>query len=144
MGDRYAPLDLSLQRQRTLEVLVDLLGRLTRERPVLEVYEDVHRSDPSTLDLLDLLVERVGTFPALVLIMAATPRCCRCAVGLQADREKRAGSGIARAEHPRCGLEELDRLAGPLLESRDRSTLLRAPALLPAHDEICGLDAERR
>ena len=69
-GDRYPRLELSpqRQRQRTLEVLIDLLAGLTRERPVLEVYEDVHWGDPSTLELLDLLVRRVRTLPALVVI----------------------------------------------------------------------------
>ena len=69
-GDACAPLDLTPQRrrQRTLEVLIDLLAALTRERPVLELYEDVHWADPTTLELLDLLIERVGTLPVLVLI----------------------------------------------------------------------------
>ena len=69
-GDRYAPLDLSPQRrrQRTLEVLIDLLAARTRERPVLVVYEDVHWADPSTLELLDLVVERMRWLSALVLI----------------------------------------------------------------------------
>ena len=37
-------------------------------RPVLELYEDVHWVDPSTLELLDLLIERVRTLRVLVII----------------------------------------------------------------------------
>ncbi len=67
---RYPASNLSpqRQRQRTLEVLVEQLAGLARERPVLELYEDVHWVDPSTLELLDLLVERVRALPVLVVL----------------------------------------------------------------------------
>ncbi len=70
MAQHYPPLNLGPQRQkqRTLEVLVEQLAGLARERPVLELYEDLHWIDPSTLDLLDLLVDRVRTLPALVVL----------------------------------------------------------------------------
>jgi predicted ATPase len=69
-GDRYPALNLSSQRQkqRTLEVLIEQLAGLARHRPVLEVYEDVHWVDPSTLELLDLLVEGVRALPVLVVL----------------------------------------------------------------------------
>jgi class 3 adenylate cyclase len=69
-GGRYPAPNLSPQRQkqRTLEVLIEQLAGLARDRPVLEQYEDVHWVDPSTLELLDLLVERVRTLPALVVL----------------------------------------------------------------------------
>jgi class 3 adenylate cyclase len=68
--DRYAALDLSpeRQKQRTLEVLTDQLAALAARRPVLDVYEDVHWIDPSTLELLDLVIERVRHLRVLVLI----------------------------------------------------------------------------
>ena len=67
---RYAALDLSpeRQKQRTLEVLTDQLVALAARRPVLDVYEDVHWIDPSTLELLDLVIERVRRLRVLVLI----------------------------------------------------------------------------
>jgi predicted ATPase/class 3 adenylate cyclase len=69
-GERYPPLALSPQRQkqRTLEVLVDQVEGLAARRPVLAVYEDVHWADPTTRELLGLLIERVRRLPALVLI----------------------------------------------------------------------------
>jgi class 3 adenylate cyclase/predicted ATPase len=70
VGERYPPLNLSPEwrKQRTLEVLIEQLAGLTRDRPVVELYEDVHWIDPSTLELLDLLVERVCALPVLVAL----------------------------------------------------------------------------
>jgi class 3 adenylate cyclase len=67
---RYPALNLSPQRQkqRTLEILIEQLAGLARDRPVLELYEDLHWVDPSTLELLDLLVERVRTLPVLAVL----------------------------------------------------------------------------
>jgi class 3 adenylate cyclase/predicted ATPase len=69
-GERYPALNLSPQRQkqRTLDVLIEQLAGLARARPVLELYEDVHWVDPSTLELLDLLVERVRALPVLAVL----------------------------------------------------------------------------
>ena len=69
-GERYPALNLSPQRQkqRTLEVLLEQLESLARDQPVLELYEDAHWIDPSTLELLDLLVERVRSMPVLVVL----------------------------------------------------------------------------
>ena len=67
---RYPHLDLMPQRQKqlTLEILVDQLAGLAERHPVLALYEDVHWVDPSTLEMLELLVERVQRLPALLLI----------------------------------------------------------------------------
>jgi predicted ATPase len=69
-GDRYPALNLSPQRQkqRTLEVLVDQVAGFAARQPVLAVYEDVHWVDPTTLEALDVLIERVQRLPVLVLI----------------------------------------------------------------------------
>jgi class 3 adenylate cyclase/predicted ATPase len=67
---RYPPLALTPQRQkqRTLDILVEQLAGLAGQHPVLAVYEDVHWIDPSTSELLGLVVQRVQRLPALVLI----------------------------------------------------------------------------
>jgi class 3 adenylate cyclase/tetratricopeptide (TPR) repeat protein len=69
-GECYPALALSPQRQkqRTLEVLVDQVEGLAARQPVLAVYEDVHWIDPTTLEALDLLIERVQRLPVLALI----------------------------------------------------------------------------
>jgi predicted ATPase len=69
-GERYPPLDMSPHRlkERTLEVLVDQLLGLASRQPVLAIYEDVHWADPTLLELLDLVVDRVQRCPVLALI----------------------------------------------------------------------------
>jgi class 3 adenylate cyclase len=61
IGDRYTPPELIPQRQKqlTLEALADQLDGLSAERPVLLLYEDVHWIDPTSLELLGLIVERL-------------------------------------------------------------------------------------
>jgi class 3 adenylate cyclase/predicted ATPase len=68
--DRYPALNLTPQRQkqRTFEILMEQLAGLARERPVLQLYEDLHWADPSTLELLDMVVERARALPVLIII----------------------------------------------------------------------------
>jgi class 3 adenylate cyclase/predicted ATPase len=69
-GERYPPLDLAPEQQkaRTLDALVAQVEGLARRRPVLALYEDVHWIDPTSLELLGLLVERVRALPVLVVV----------------------------------------------------------------------------
>jgi class 3 adenylate cyclase/predicted ATPase len=69
-GGRYPSLTLTpeMQKQRTLRTLVDQLAGLAKQRPVLALYEDLHWVDPSTLELLGLVIERIRGLPVLALI----------------------------------------------------------------------------
>jgi class 3 adenylate cyclase/predicted ATPase len=68
--DRYAPLVLSPQRQRqkTLETLVAILLELAEHQPVLFIVEDLHWTDPTTLELLNLVLDQTPTASLLVLL----------------------------------------------------------------------------
>jgi len=68
--DRYPPLHLSPQRQRqkTLETIVAILLELAEHQPVLFILEDLHWTDPTTLELLNLLIEQTPTASMLVLL----------------------------------------------------------------------------
>jgi predicted ATPase len=57
-----------VQKRRTLQALVDQLAGLAMQQPVLAFYEDVHWIDPSTLELLGLVIERIRQLPVLALI----------------------------------------------------------------------------
>ncbi|WP_418160169.1 AAA family ATPase [Benzoatithermus flavus] len=69
-GTRYLPLSLSppMRKERTPEALLGQLEGLARQRPVLAIYEDVHWADPTTLELLDRVVDRAQAVPALVVV----------------------------------------------------------------------------
>ena len=67
----YTPLTLSpqQQKQKTLAALVEWLVHMgERYHPVLAVWEDLHWTDPTTLELLSLLIEPVPTARMLILL----------------------------------------------------------------------------
>jgi class 3 adenylate cyclase len=72
--ERYPPLTLSPQRQKqkTQEALVAWLLAETAQQPVLAVWEDLHWADPSTLELLGLLLDQVPT-ARLLLVLTGRP-----------------------------------------------------------------------
>ncbi len=69
---RYGRIDLDaqLQRAKTLEALLSQLAGLAATRPVLFVIEDAHWIDPSTLELIDLCLEKIAIAPVLLLVTA--------------------------------------------------------------------------
>jgi TOMM system kinase/cyclase fusion protein len=66
----YAPLTLSpeQQKQKTMQALLTILLRIAAQQPVLFVMEDLHWVDPSTLELLSLLVDQGPTARILALL----------------------------------------------------------------------------
>jgi predicted ATPase len=68
--NRYPLLNLSPQRQRqkTLETLVAILLEHTERQPVLFIVEDLHWTDPTTLEWLNLLIDQTPTASLLVLL----------------------------------------------------------------------------
>lgn len=69
-GDRYPkplPPNPVQQRRRTFTALLDRFEGLARQKPILFVFEDIHWADTASLELLDLIVERVRQLPVLAL-----------------------------------------------------------------------------
>jgi class 3 adenylate cyclase/tetratricopeptide (TPR) repeat protein len=68
-GDRYPPLNLTPQKrkEKTLNAQVAQVEGLSMRQPVLMVFEDVHWSDPTTRESLDLVVDRVATLRVLAI-----------------------------------------------------------------------------
>ena len=65
----YAPLTMSpeQQKQQTLHALLTIFLRIAAQQPLLFVMEDLHWVDPTTLELLTLLVDQGPTARILAL-----------------------------------------------------------------------------
>jgi predicted ATPase len=68
--EHYPPLDLTPQRQKqkTLDAVLAWLRAEARRQPMLLLVEDLHWIDPSTLELLGLLIDQVPTARFLILL----------------------------------------------------------------------------
>ena len=66
-AERYAPLTLTpqQQKQQTLDALVAWLAAEAERQPVLVAWEDLHWADPTTLEVLGLVIEQAPTVPML-------------------------------------------------------------------------------
>src|SRR5260370_25182825 len=67
--ERSPPLALSptQHRRQTLAALLEQIEGLARRQPILLSFEDAQWADATSLELLDLLVERVRQLPVLAL-----------------------------------------------------------------------------
>jgi class 3 adenylate cyclase/predicted ATPase len=69
LGGRYPALALNpaQQRRRTLAALLDQFERLAHQKPILLLFEDAHWADATSVELLDLTIERMRQLPVLAL-----------------------------------------------------------------------------
>ena len=67
---RYPTLELAPQqrRQKTLEALTAQVEALSRSNPILMIFEDVHWSDPTSLEALGRTVDRLRTLGVLLIV----------------------------------------------------------------------------
>src|SRR5208337_191494 len=70
LGKRYPVLTLSPAQQRrlTFSALLDQMTGLAKRKPLLILFEDAHWADATSLEVLDLMIERVRRLPILLLI----------------------------------------------------------------------------
>lgn len=68
--ERYGPLAMTPQQQKeeTLRVLVDVVEAAARAQPTVVLFEDAHWADPTSLEELDLIIDRVRNVPLLVVL----------------------------------------------------------------------------
>jgi predicted ATPase len=68
-SERFPPLDLSPQRKKmlTLAALLRGLEGLARGQPVLMIFEDLHWTDPTSREFLDLVLARIDCLPVLLV-----------------------------------------------------------------------------
>jgi len=69
-SERHPLPNLSPQRKKenTLEALIRQLEVLASRRPVIMIFEDAHWIDPTSRELLELLVERIRSLPVLLIV----------------------------------------------------------------------------
>jgi predicted ATPase len=72
--DLVAPLDPRAgadtpqrKKEKTFKALLRHVEGLSRQQPVLMVFEDLHWIDPSSRELLDRMIERLANWPALLI-----------------------------------------------------------------------------
>ena len=67
---RYPALELTPQqrRQETLEALVLQVVALSRQKPVLMIFEDAHWIDPTSLELFGRMVDKIPTLRVLLIV----------------------------------------------------------------------------
>ncbi|MBV8422440.1 MAG: AAA family ATPase [Hyphomicrobiales bacterium] len=67
---RYPALELTPEqrRQKTLEALSLQMEVLSRQSPVLMIFEDAHWTDPTSLEAFGRAVDRVATLPVLLIV----------------------------------------------------------------------------
>jgi len=68
--DRYGQLSMTPQKfkDETLRSLVDITEAAARKQPSVLLFEDAHWADPTTLEMLDLLIDRARTVPLLIVL----------------------------------------------------------------------------
>ena len=68
--DRYGPHTMTPQKHKdeTLRTLVDLTEAAARKQPSVMLFEDAHWADPTSLEALDLLIDRVRNIPLLIVL----------------------------------------------------------------------------
>jgi class 3 adenylate cyclase/predicted ATPase len=73
-AERYPPIEVSPQQQKALtqDALIAILLETAERQPLLALWEDLHWADPSTLELLGLLIEQAPT-TSLLIIATARP-----------------------------------------------------------------------
>ena len=66
----HEPLNLTpvKQKERTIDLLIDILTKRAARQPVLFVMEDLHWADPSTLEFLEKLIDRIPASRILGLL----------------------------------------------------------------------------
>ncbi len=124
---RYPTLELAPQqrRQKTMEALIGQVEVISRQSPVLMIFEDAHWADPSSLELFGQLVDKIDILRVL-LFVTFRPEFAAPWVG----RPHVTALTINRLA-PRAVMALIDRVAGnrPLAENTRQDIVERADGI---------------
>jgi DNA-binding response OmpR family regulator/class 3 adenylate cyclase/tetratricopeptide (TPR) repeat protein len=72
--EQYGALAFSPRKfkDETLRALADIVEAAARSQPTVMVFEDIHWADPTSLEMVDLLIDRLARIP-LLLVMTHRP-----------------------------------------------------------------------
>ncbi len=68
--ERYGAIAMTPQKfkDETLRALADTTEAIARRQPTVMLFEDAHWADPTTLEVMDIMIHRVRNLPLLVVI----------------------------------------------------------------------------
>jgi hypothetical protein len=68
--ERYGTVAMTPQKfkDETLRALADATEAIARRQPTVMLFEDIHWADPTTLEVIDLLIHRVRNIPLLIVL----------------------------------------------------------------------------
>src|SRR5215472_10931704 len=68
--ERYGAVAMTPQKfkDETLRALADTTEAIARRQPTVMLFEDIHWADPTSLEVIDLLIHRVRNIPLLVVL----------------------------------------------------------------------------
>ena len=143
---RYPASGLTPQqrRQKTLEALVAHIAALSHSNPVLMIFEDAHWSDPTSLEVLRLAIER------LVRHRVSADRDVPARVRAALVRATANGGAHHRATGATTNVGAMiDRVAGSMAAAREHpaghpGTHRRHPAVRRRNDEGGARSSQRR
>ena len=141
------PLTPQQRREKTLAALAGYVESLAAQQPVLQVIEDVHWADPTSIELIDLIVERTPRCRLLVILTSrpefASPwdgrvQTTQLTLGRLLPRQCAAiVAGVAQGKRlPKGATEQiLDRADGiPLFVEELTKAVIESGALADAGD----------
>jgi class 3 adenylate cyclase/tetratricopeptide (TPR) repeat protein len=67
-GERSAEIGSERGKEHSLLAFMRQIDRLAADEPVLMIYEDAHWSDPTSIELLNLAIERIRERPVLLVV----------------------------------------------------------------------------
>jgi class 3 adenylate cyclase/predicted ATPase len=67
INPEFAELPADQQKRQSMEAVLEILRRRAEQQPVVLIIEDLHWVDPTTIDLLGLVVDRIGGSRILAL-----------------------------------------------------------------------------
>ena len=104
------------QKQQTLDILLKIVLRFTAENPLVILIEDVHWIDPTSRQLLDLIIDQAPAFPLLVLLTARPDHDARWPAQAHVERLRLARLAGGEAEALVKGIATQTALAAEIIE----------------------------